>query len=213
LETGIDFEHKIIDLKHKPSGFVAKYRQANGGSGNGLVPLLEDGNNLVIESDVVTKYVGTHLDKSKVLYPPESSKTVEDFLHHWQKVTDTYYDCLRATSEREAQETEESFWKALGSLEGQFVPGNGDFLLGTDFSVAECICAPWIQRFYVTLHYFRGLDFDFCAGSRVPRTARWMKAVCHRPSAQESKCPEEEMIAACKRYYVSYVSEDASGRL
>merc|ERR1711939_1275348 len=34
------------------------------------------------------------------------------------------------------------------------------FLLGDDFSFAECICAPWVQRFFVTLPYFRGIDFD-----------------------------------------------------
>lgn len=213
LEIGADFDHRLIDLKNKPSDFVAKYRKANGGGGSGLVPLLEVGERLVIESDVVTKYVGTHLDKGRVLHPSECSDLVEEFLQHWQKVTDAYYDCLRATSELEAQESEESFWETLEYLDDHFMQDNGDFLLGTDFSVAECICAPWIQRFYVTLNCFRGIDFDSLAVARVPTAARWMQTVCLRPSVKESRCPEQEMIAACKRYYVSYISERANGLL
>jgi hypothetical protein len=40
-----------------------------------------------------------------------------------------------------------------------------------------------------------------------------MEAVCQRSSCRGSRCPEEEMIAACERYYVSFVSPGASGSL
>jgi len=213
LETGIDFEHKIIDLKNKPAEFVAKYQQANGGSGSGLVPLLENGDELVIESDVVAKYIGKHLDPQNILYPQDSCQRVDTFLDTWEQVTDRYYDFLRATSLQDAQQREGSFLRALEAVEDQLLERTGNFLLGNDFSVAECICAPWIQRFYVALPYFRGIDFEAYTESKLPCTARWMKAVRERPSVQESMCPEEEMIAACKRYYVSYISPGASGRL
>ena len=60
-------------MQNKPPEFVSKYRQASGGTGSGLVPLLEDGDSLVIESDVVAKYVATEVEgsdgKGDNLYP------------------------------------------------------------------------------------------------------------------------------------------------
>jgi glutathione S-transferase len=89
----------------------------------------------------------------------------------------------------------------------------GDFILGENFSYAECIAAPWIQRCYVTLPYFRGIDFEDDILSRFDFMSTWMRAVCDRPSCVTSRCPESEMIAACKRYYVSFVSPGATGTL
>ena len=40
-----------------------------------------------------------------------------------------------------------------------------------------------------------------------------MRAVRDRASCKESICPEGEMIDAAKRYYVSYLSPGATGRL
>lgn len=57
----MQFEHKIIDLNNKPDEFIDLYQRASG-SRRGLVPLLEHGDNLVIESDVVAKYVAQHIE-------------------------------------------------------------------------------------------------------------------------------------------------------
>ena len=73
LEKGVQFEHKIIDLNNKPDEFIDLYQRASGGSRRGLVPLLELGDNLVIESDVVAKYVAQHIEgvdgKGDGMYP------------------------------------------------------------------------------------------------------------------------------------------------
>eukprot|EP01083_Nonionella_stella_P133090 404646_1 len=82
----------------------------------------------------------------------------------------------------------------------------GDYLLGTDFSYGECISAPWVQRFYVSLPYFRGINFqdDILLANNLQCLSKWMNKVCNRPSCIESKCDEDEMIAACKdiMYYI-----------
>jgi glutathione S-transferase len=217
LETGVDFEHRIIDLGAKPDDFVDKYRQASGSArASGLVPLLEYKDDLVIESEVVAQYVAQHIAETDELYPdssdPAACQRMDDFLSRWHPVVDKYYHLLRATSTDTARKREQAFAKSLISLEEAF-PENGDCFLGESFSLAECICAPWVQRFFVTLPYFRGIDFETKSLSKVPRVARWMKAVCLRPSVLESKCPEDEMLAAARRYYVSWVSPDAPGRL
>ena len=136
------------------------------------------------------------------------------FLDNWGSVTDTYYTVLTATSQQEVEKRMVSYVESLGVIDNLLKqrPG-GNYLLGSNFSYAECIAAPWIQRFYVTLPYFRGIVFQEEVLRNFDCLSDWMGAVCNRPSCKESKCDEEEMIAACKRYYVSYVSPKATGTL
>ena len=80
-----------------------------------------------------------------------------------------------------------------------------------NFSFAECVAAPWVQRFFVTLPYFRGIDFEGDILRAFDALPGWMRAVRDRASCRESICPEGEMIDAAKRYYVSYLSPGATG--
>eukprot|EP00986_Skeletonema_menzelii_P015987 scaffold13247_cov154-Skeletonema_menzelii.AAC.2 len=162
-----------------------------------LVPLLEHGDNLVIESEAVSKYVSQHIEggsgRGGDMYPTNNEADEElimSFMDSWSHVTDTYYSVLTATSEKEVKKRKTSFIQSL-----------------------ECISAPWIQRFYTTLPYFRGIDFEEDVLKSFDVLPLWMGAVCDRPSCVASKCPEEEMIAACKRYYVTFVSPGANGSL
>ena len=222
LEKGVNFEHKLIDLSNKPADFLEKYQLASGRSyGSGLVPLLEHGDKLVIESDVVTKYISKHIKgvgKGDGLYPTneEDVELINTFLDEWGSVTDRYYSILTATSQKEVDRCVAKWAQRLETIESILKQRTtGDYLLGTDVSYAECISAPWIQRFYVTLPYFRGINFhdDILLANNLQCLSEWMDKVCNRPSCIESKCPEDEMIAACKRYYVSYISPNASGVL
>ena len=131
-------------------------------------------------------------------------------------VTDRYYSILTASSQKEVDRCVATWIQRLETIESILKQRTtGDYLLGSDFSYAECISAPWIQRFYVTLPYFRGINFqdDILLANNFHCLSKWMNKVCDRPSCIESKCPEDEMIAACKRYYVSYISPNASGFL
>jgi glutathione S-transferase len=221
LEKGVEFEHKLIDLSNKPRDFLERYQAASGRAyGAGLVPLLEHDGNLVIESDVVAKYVSQHIKgvdgRGNDLYPTNKAdeELIKSFMNNWGHVTDTYYSVLTATSEKEVKKRKTSFIQSLDIINNLLKQrSSGAFLLGSAFSYAECISAPWIQRFYVTLPYFRGIDFEEDILNSFDLLPQWMGAVCGRPSCMVSICPEEEMIAACKRYYVSYISPRASGFL
>uniref|UniRef100_A0A7R9ZG78 GST C-terminal domain-containing protein n=1 Tax=Pseudictyota dubia TaxID=2749911 RepID=A0A7R9ZG78_9STRA len=90
--------------------------------------------------------------------------------------------------------------------------GSGDFLLGDSFSLAECIAAPWVQRLFVTLPYFRSVDFRKTV-LPYKRTKKWMDAVRARSSVTVTKCPEDEIVAAARRYYVSYISPGSPGAM
>ena len=213
----------MIDLSNKSADFLELYQLASGRSyGSGLVPLLEHGDELVIESDVVTKYISKHIEgvgKSDGLYPTneEDEELIDTFfLDEWGSVTDRYYSILTATSQNEVDRCVATWIQSLETIESILKRTTGDYLLGADFSYADqCISAPWIQRFYVTLPYFRGINFqvDILLAKNFHCLSKWMNKVCNRSSCIESKCPEDEMVAACKRYYVSYISPNASGFL
>jgi len=179
----------------------------------------------VIESDVVAKYIAEQVHRGNFndsMYPSRSNcdacQTIDNFLEVWMDVVDHYYDVLTvppSVGEKGVAKTMNIFESSLSVLEevlsqntAPVESGGGDFLLGDMFSLAECIAAPWVQRFYVTLPYFRSVDFQ---NTMLPfgRTTKWMEAVCRRKSVVESKCPEEEMIAAARKYYVSYVTPGA----
>ena len=161
-----------------------------------MVPLLEHGGQYVIESTVVARYIAEYVGGPE-LYPrtPDDLERIERFLARWADVETTYYDLLRASSDAQVEERRALFVDRLAAVDELL--DRAPFLLGDDFSFAECVAAPWVQRFFVTLPYFRGIDFDevLRAFDALPG---WMRAVRDRASCKESICPEGEMIDAAK---------------
>lgn len=184
-----------------------------------------------MESDVVAKYVAQNVGTAgeedyDVMYPVADAEIrgrIDHFLEIWYPVVDSYYSFLCATSESSVNSALEKFRTSLKLLEIELpdvesssstTEDGGYFFLGDAFSVAECIAAPWIQRFYVTLPYFRGVGFkENVLPSECTKVGRWANSVRARPSVAISACPKDEMLAAARRYYVSYVSPGAPGKL
>ena len=173
--------------------------------------MLEHDGQYVIESSVVARYIAQHIGGPE-LYPrtPDDLERIERFLSRWTEVETTYYDLLRASSDAQVEERRALFVDRLAAVDELL--DRAPFLLGDDFSFAECIAGPWVQRFFVTLPYFRGIDFDDVLRA-FDSLAAWTHAVRDRASCQESICPEGEMLDAAKRYYVSYPSPGATGHL
>ena len=166
----------------------------------------------MIESSVVARYIAQHVGGPE-LYPrtAEDLERIERFLSRWTEVETTYYDLLRASSDAQVEERRAVFVDRLAAVDELL--DRSPFLLGDDFSFAECIAGPWVQRFFVTLPYFRGIDFEGDILRAFDALPGWMRAVRDRASCQESICPEGEMLDAAKRYYVSYLSPGAKGGL
>mmetsp|Transcript_28136 Transcript_28136/g.39580 ORF Transcript_28136/g.39580 Transcript_28136/m.39580 type:complete len:151 (-) Transcript_28136:191-643(-) len=150
------------------------------------------------------------------MYPvqdAESRLRIDRFLQYWDTVVDAYYTYLCASNESSAKLGKQEFSESLVKLE-EYLVGDGDYCLGNTFSIAECIAAPWVQRFFVTLPYFRGADFGSdVLPEQCKEVAKWMDAVRKRPSVIASACPDDEMLAAARKYYVSFVSPGAPGVL
>lgn len=86
------------------------------------------------------------------------------------------------------------------------------FLLGSSFSLAECVAAPCVERMLAMLPYWRGFDvLDLCRQRSLTRTAAWMKAVAARPSVMATTAGHAEMARAARQYYVNHVSPGAPG--
>eukprot|EP00927_Polykrikos_kofoidii_P062034 TRINITY_DN56863_c0_g1_i1.p2 TRINITY_DN56863_c0_g1~~TRINITY_DN56863_c0_g1_i1.p2 ORF type:complete len:147 (-),score=24.02 TRINITY_DN56863_c0_g1_i1:212-652(-) len=66
----------------------------------------------------------------------------------------------------------------------------GDFLLGQDFSTAECMTAPFIWRSVLWLKEFRDVDFkQLAVDLGCVRFVRWVEAVLSRPSVISTSEP------------------------
>jgi len=208
LEKKVDFEHKLIDLSNKPPEFLQKYAKAVGGdtSIRAKVPLLEYGDELVVESDVVTKFVA-HIGDDDCMYPvhdEELRECVDRFIKSFEAVKEGYYKYLSATSEEEVETGKQAFCESLAKLDAEL---KGPFCLGETFSVAECIAAPWVHRFMVTIPYFRGVSMQ--ALDPPEKVAKWMDAVLERPSVKSTNGPEDYLLKSTKNFFVKCISPGA----
>lgn len=238
LEQSVPFEHKIIDLSIKPTEFINKYAEAVGGATTGIsakVPLLEHGDNTkVVESDVVTKYIAQNIGPDDRMYPvvvqndPTSRrnrKRVDEFLNSFDTVMDTYYDFLLAMSNAEVDQAKHCFYNALCNLQYNLLSEQDDddygpFCLGNQFSVAECIAAPWVHRFSLTIPYFRGVSVLTTSNNNdnnnhndniekliLPsKVSNWMDAVLARPSVQATNGKVNYVLQSTENYYVRYIT-------
>mmetsp|Transcript_6543 Transcript_6543/g.9540 ORF Transcript_6543/g.9540 Transcript_6543/m.9540 type:complete len:116 (-) Transcript_6543:386-733(-) len=107
---------------------------------------------------------------------------------------------MRATDQDAVESNVTTFEAALCDMEEII---ETPFVCGEHFSVADCIAAPWVQRFSVTIPHFRGIEVG---AADAPKTTTWMKNVVERASVMETACPEDGMISAAQRFFVKFVS-------
>ena len=211
LERGIDFEHRLVDLSQKPQRLVDLYERARPGSqGAALVPLLESDGAVVVESVDVARFVDSIPCDGPPLLPRDAraAAVVEAFLAFWPTVEAAYYAVLTAGSQPDADARTALFVDTLRDVDRVLGALDGPYVGGAAAGLAECVAAPWIQRWRVTLPHFRNVDLD--ADLLVPcglrRVSAWTGAVAARPAVADTAAPDAEMIAAAERYYVTFVT-------
>lgn len=203
----------MIDLRAKPKTLVDLYERAKPGSrGGAFVPLLEHDGAIVVESVDVARYVDEIPSVCERRLAPAGAgaagAAIDAFLVAWPDVEAAYYRVLTAPSQTAADAAAEAFVDELRNLDALLPPDGGPFLLGGDFSLAECVAAPWVQRWAVTLPKYRRLDAerDLFEPNGLDRLAAWARAVRARPSAVATAAPDAEMLAAAERYYVTFTT-------
>lgn len=84
---------------------------------------------------------------------------------------------------------------------------DGPFVLGEQFTLAECTLAPFVQRMCVLLPHFTGTDgvqpkvdpLQICDDLGLMRVKQWMEAVRDRPSVVATGVPTEQLIKNTSR--------------
>ena len=85
-------------------------------------------------------------------------------------------------------------------------------MCGGEFSLAEAVAAPWVERMLLMLPYWRNLEILRLLESQgLTRTAAWMRAVAARPSVLATSAGEAEMVRASRLYYVTHASPGSRG--
>lgn len=181
-----------------------KYEIAWGGRGTSAkVPLLEYGDDLVVESIDVAKFISRNVGDSTEMYPAEKAELLDQFIDAFDGTIQDYYSFLMAMSETEVEAAKGPFGESLDSL-GEFLSDNGPYVLGDTFSVAECFAAPWVHRFSIVLPHFRSTTVDELVSS--PKVQQWLDTVLERPSVQDTNGPTDYVLSSTQGYFVSYLT-------
>ncbi|CAJ1348876.1 unnamed protein product [Effrenium voratum] len=113
----------------------------------------------------------------------------------WSKHVDLHivpnFDRLLAAHDPETRAmAREDLLQALSQFEAAMAPlAKGPFFLGDDFSMADCVLAPWWQRMCTVLRAYRKFD-----PSTFSRLQVWFEAVEARPCFSKTAMDPEKLI-------------------
>lgn len=212
VEKGISFESKIVDLKDKDPEFETLYRRANPNPlMSSKVPVLVIDNTFVYtESNVVCEAIDELWPNAPALLPmePEArakarafSSIVYDSIFGGDR--SAYQMALRKINGTSWDDDAErrKFCETLAAFNAS-LQGPGPFLLGSHFSLAECMAAPFCQRADAVLDHFCGINVvDLCREHRYDRAGAWWKAVLERESVVATGVSPEEAVIGAKRVF------------
>lgn len=188
-------------MQNKPDDFVERYQQATSDPDlSAKVPLLElDGGDVLVESMVILDYLEEVAPS--VSYSASQRARMRMFANLFPgRLSSIGILKADANSEEEAAAVSK-LRKDLKAMNDFLVATSesGPFLCGDEFTYAESAAAPFAQRLAIVLpglrpHLdpMRWLEDDGC-----DRLAKWMDAVCKRPSCVNSLPPPEEI---CESY-------------
>ena len=173
---------------------------------------VNDGDSVLCESLVVAEYVAELQanisddddDSSSRLLPhrPEDRAVMRLFTELCSS-SFSYLPILRAREESKLDAAVEALKSGLKDVDcylKRMGSGEGPFLFGDQFTLAECNLAPFVQRACVVLPTGLGSGrsinpLELCDACELPRLKAWVKAVLERPSVTKTGVPKEEMIA------------------
>jgi glutathione S-transferase len=218
-EKNVKHKRTVIDLQAKPADFISLYKSAcMDPDMSAKVPLLvtddEDGLPPLIESMVILDWMEEEYPSSGPFSESAAARARARLFASLGPGWMSTMAVLRseAGSEEEAQAVSKlrANLKAMDAFLRETKRGDGGgvgaheepYLLGADFSYAECATAPFAQRLKYLLPGLRPnlgrveawLEADGCT-----HMAAWLEAVCSRPSCVDSLPPPSELIESWAR--------------
>jgi len=199
VEKQIPFELKIADLSNKSDEFKSAYRsQSPDPNARAKVPILdildEDGNIVtrLLESGPIAKFIATSWrERAHDLLPstPLDSAQAEIFVETFMsQVTPSIISLMRSQHEDDCLVEFERLCIGL-SATGNWIrkcgpaSNQGPFFLGQQYSLAECLTAPFVVRILAQLQHNRGVDIlSACDQLGYPELRVWMEATRDRSS-------------------------------
>ncbi|CAE7036721.1 GSTU19 [Symbiodinium sp. CCMP2456] len=161
-------------------------------SPRGLLPALDNEGEHVYDSIVLLEYVHEIFNGPPLL---PTSPLARAKVRLWSKHVDLHivpnFERLLAAHDAEARAmAREDLVQALALFEEAMSPlAKGPFFLGSDFSMADAVLAPWWQRMCSVLRAYR--KFDPSAFSRLQV---WFEAVEGRPCFAKTALDPEKLI-------------------
>lgn len=201
-----------MDLQDKPKEFTEAYAKANPLDGaRAKVPLLQvldkEHEVYLCESIIVAEYIA---EKNQVLLPQSlEERAIMRLFTDLCGPSFSYFPLLRAKDEKlvAALKTFREGLTAVDTFLNYHGSGEGPFLFGNTFTLAECNAAPFVQRACVILPAFTGQQIDsvkvnpmdICDELGLLRLKSWMEAVLSRSSVVETGVSEEELVKGTTR--------------
>jgi len=203
LEKKLPYELNKVDLTNKSADFVDAYRSVNPEETlTAKVPMvtMPDGFTM-IESDVVVDYlIAKYHGKGAELMPdsPEGWALVRLFIELFDKTVGDVHMLEWVRGEGTKTTYTMELVKHLRTLDAFLQvhqTGDGPFLCGDAFTLAEIHAAPLLTRAVAQWEYFQDIKLLMvCEEMNFPRLEKWIKAVLARPSVVETSESIEMLI-------------------
>ena len=204
LEKGIDCELKIVDLQKKTEEFNTLYASLNTDpTASSKVPILEDPDGTkLIESAVIAQYIEDKFPLAGTYCMPSSAKDkaiVRLFIETFGVLQSMPYKCITTTpaSRDELLDSLRKAMKIVDKFLQQYGSKKGPFVFGTDFTFAEIMTGPFIQRLLPIASHFCNVDvLAECKTAGCTRLLAWIEATLARKSMITTKVPDDLLVAS-----------------
>jgi len=202
-ELQLPHEKTLVDLQDKPEEFESLYRSACGDpTMSAKVPILAVEEDVLIESMVIVEYLEECHGVPRSAAAKARCRLWATLVPSWLQ----WFSVLRAEAGSDAEAAAvaklRDGMRAMDRLLLDGAGGDGPFVLGSDFSLAEAATAPFVQRLVAVLPKLRpelGDPQQWIADDDLTRLSEWMSAVCSRPSCVETLPPAEVLQESYER--------------
>lgn len=205
-ESGTKYSTVTVDLQHKSQEFLDIYARANPLPGaRAKVPVLHVGENgdddeaVLCESSVVAEYIAEVYSDSNLSPSSALDRATMRLFTELCSSKFSFFPLLLAQESAEFESEFETFKEGLVNVNSflarKSLPG-GPFLFGEQFSLAECISAPFLIRCCAILPSMENSvdPLKLCDELGLIRLKQWIEAVIARPSVVATCLSKEEMI-------------------